>query len=457
MKVLRSFFAAVMIAALTVTTASADEVAELRAMIEDMRRDYESRIQMLEDKIDRLEASQERVVEQRVAEVREEIKEDMRDSGWKAQYVGRYEGDFQKGGFEVESPSGLAKVTVGGYMDHEFENFENTDSTFDQHRWIINIGAQLGERLRFFSEYEIEHGGPDASGGGEAKVEQAYIDYLMTEWINLRMGAMLVPFGRTNIYHDSDLRDLTARPLVARDIIPTTWTESGVGLFGEFEPVIGSYEDLVVSYEVQVINGLDDGFSDTGLRGARGSLSSDNNNNKAVAGRVVLSPAIGQELAFSGYYGAYNDYGDSISGKGVDFLSKWGPLELTGEYAFFKVNAPDFAVSGITDIADTFEGYHVQAAYHFWPQFLSDTFLGRTFDDPVFTLVGRYDWARIDDDADADAGTGDNEEERWTLGINYRPVESWVMKLEYQWNETENEALERGNNDGWFWSVAMGF
>ena len=86
---------------------------------------------------------------------------------------------------------------------------------------------------------------------------------------------------------------------------------------------------------------------------------------------------------------------------------------------------------------------------------LSDTFLGRTFEDPVFTLVGRYGWARIDDDADA--GTGDNEEERWTLGINYRPVESWVMKLEYQWNETENEALERGNNDGWFWSVAMGF
>ncbi|MCA9403418.1 MAG: hypothetical protein KC897_06530 [Candidatus Omnitrophica bacterium] len=459
MKVFRSLLAAVMVAALTVSPAHADEVAELRAMIEDMRRDYETRIEMLEGKIERLEAGQEEAVDRRVAEVREELKEEIRrdtaDGGWKAQYVGRYEGDFQKGGFEVESPAGMAKVTVGGYMDHEFENFENTDSTFDQHRWIINVGAQLGERLRFFSEYEIEHGGPDAAGGGEAKVEQAYIDYLITEWINLRFGALLVPFGRTNIYHDSDLRDLTSRPLVARDIIPTTWTESGAAFFGEFAPVIGAYEDLVVNYEVQVINGLNDGFSDTGLGGARGSLSSDNNNNKAVAGRVVLSPALGHEVGLSGYYGAYNEYGDSISGKGVDFLSTWGPLELTGEYAYFKVNAPEFAASGITDIADEFEGYHIQAAYHFWPAFLDETFLGRTFEDPVFTLVGRYGWARIDDDADA--GTGDNEEDRWTLGINYRPVESWVMKLEYQWNDTENEALERGKNDGWFWSVAMGF
>ena len=77
------------------------------------------------------------------------------------------------------------------------------------------------------------------------------------------------------------------------------------------------------------------------------------------------------------------------------------------------------------------------------------------FDDPTFTLIGRYDWARIDDDGDATVG--DNEEERWTLGFNYRPVESWVLKLEYQWNRTEVETLERGNNDGFFGSVAIGF
>lgn len=449
MKTVKVILTAMIIASLISSPVWASEIDELKAMIVEMRKSHEAQIKMLEKKIERLEAKQERQVEEKVTQMREEIKEEIKDESWKAEYVGRYEGEFEKGGLEITSPSGSSVVTLGGYMDHEFENFENTDSTFDQHRWIINIGAQLGERLRFFSEYEIEHGGP--SVGGKAKVEQAYVDYLIEEWINFRAGAILVPFGRTNIYHDSDLRDLTSRPLVARDVIPTTWTESGVGFFGEFEPIIGSYEDLVVGYETYVINGLDDGFSDTGMGGGKGSLQTDNNNSKAVVGRLVLSPAIGQELGLSGYWGKYNELDDDIKGKAIDLLSTWGPLEIKGEYAFFDVDQP----LGGADVADKFEGYRIQGNYHFWPEFLNDTFLGRGFEDPTFTLVGRYGWIEIDDDADS--GSVDNEEWRKTIGLNYRPVENWVFKIEHQWNYTEAESLERGDNDGWFWSVAMGF
>lgn len=444
-----------LISSLLVPSVFADDVSELKTMISQMREMHESQMKILEEKIERLEASQNNQGEEKLAEIKEEIKQEIKDESWKTQYVGRYEGEFEKGGLEIESPSGISKVTVGGYMDHEFANFENSHSTFDQHRWVINIGAQLGERVKFFSEYEIEHGGPDASGSGEAKVEQAYLDYLINDWINLRAGALLVSFGRSNIYHDADIQDLTARSIVSRDIIPTTWTESGVGFFGEFEPILGSYEDLVINYEVQIINGLDDGFSDTGLGGARGSLSGDNNNNKAVVGRLILSPAIGHAVGLSAYTGKYNTFGDSISGKAIDFISTWGPLELIGEFAYFNVNEPDFAESGITDIADEFQGYSIQANYHFWLGFLNDTFLGRKFEDPIFTLVNRYDWAKIDDDSDAT--DGDNEESRYTLGINYRPLESMVFKVEYQWNNTVNEVLERGDSNGWFTSVAMGF
>ena len=277
----------------------------------------------------------------------------------------------------------------------------------------------------------------------------------MEEWINLRAGALLVPFGRLNLYHDSDLRDLTDRPLVTRDIIPTTWTESGGGFYGEFNPTFGEYEDLVLSYETYVINGLDDGFTDTGLSGARGSLESDNNNSKAVVGRLQVSPFLGQEIGFSGYRGKYNTLDDNISGTAVDWLSTWGPLELVGEYAHFDVDEPDFTTGSVTDVPKTYDGYYIQANYHFWPEFLNNTFLGRGFEDPTFTLVNQYGWAKIDDDADATAG--DNEETRYTLGLNYRPLASWVFKMEYQWNQTDQEALERGNNNGFLWSMAMGF
>jgi len=422
--------------------AKAGEVDDLRKEIKQLRQDYESKIEELANRVDILTKNQ----TQQIAQIEKKVEENLLD----VEYVGRYQGPFKKGGLVVKNPFGFGNVSLGGYMDHEFENFDNSKSTFDQHRWILNVGAELANRLKFYSEYEIEHGGPNASGGGEAKVEQAWVDYLINDAINFRLGALLVPFGRYNIYHDSDLQDLTDRPLVVRDIIPTTWTESGAGIYGGFNPSIGNYEDLELDYELYVINGLDDTFSDTSMSGGRGSIKSDNNDAKSVVGRLVLSPSLGHELGLSGYWGEYDTFGNDITGGAIDWLSTWGPLELVGEYAIFDVDEP----AG-SNIASEFSGYRIQANYHFWPEFLTDTFLGRNFDDPTLTLVGRYGWAEIDDDSDA--GTSDNEEDRFTLGLNYRPIESWVFKLEYQWNNTKSESLERGDNNGFMASVAMGF
>src|SRR3989344_3300784 len=274
--------------------ADANEIEELKRQIAEMRAAHETQIAKLQAQVDDL--AQKKEVD--MARLEEKVDKKLLD----VEYVGRYEGPFKKGGLVVRDQSGFGSVSVGGYMDHEFADFDNTKSTFDQHRWIINVGAELGDRLRFYSEYEIEHGGPDALGTGEAKVEQAWEDYKIIVEFNLRGGALLVPFGRYNLYHDSDLQDLTARPIAARDIVPTTWTESGAGFWGEFDSVF-KIEDLKIGYEAYVINGLNDGFSDTGLSGAKGSLQSDNNNNKAFVGRVVVSPALGHEVGLSGYHG----------------------------------------------------------------------------------------------------------------------------------------------------------
>lgn len=421
--------------------AETNEIQELKQQIAELRATYQTQITQLQVKVDDLV----RQKDVEMARLEDKVEKKLVD----VDYVGRYEGPFKKGGLIVRNSSGFGNVSLGGYMDHEFADFDNTKSTFDQHRWIINVGAELHERLRFYSEFEIEHGGVSASGVGEEKVEQAWVDYKIRDEFNVRGGALLVPFGRYNLYHDSDLQDLTARPIVARDIIPSTWTESGAGFWGDFDSAfnIGS---LNIGYEAYVINGLNDGFSDTGLGNARGSIETDNNNNKAWVGRVVVSPALGHEVGFSGYHGRYNNLNDDINGLGVDWLSTWGPVEVVGEYANFDIDEP---VTG--DVANTFEGYDVQVNYHFWPGFLDRTFLKTGFENPTYTLSGRYDWARIDDDSDATVGA--NEEERWTLGLNYRPVESWVFKVEYQWNAATNEALEKGNNDGVFSSVAMGF
>jgi len=426
----------------------AKKVEQLTINMEKMKTTYEAKLSQMETELNALK--QTRPFPASLPQV-PQLTGNQSTGGFDVDYVGRQNGPFGKGGVVAQTHSGFGTVSVGGYADIEFENFQSKHSTFDQHRFILNVGAELGERLRFYSEYEIEHGGPNAAGGGEAKVEQAWMDYLINKHINVRVGAILVPFGRYNLYHDSDLQDLTDRPLVNRDIIPTTWTESGAGLYGEFNPKIGEYEDLVVGYEFYFINGLTDGFNDTGLRGARGSIESDNNNAKSIVGRTVISPAIGQEIGLSGYWGDINGQDDSIKGVGVDFLTTWGPLEVLGEWAFFSAN--DLPGS---DSANKFHGGYLQANYHFWFDQLNETFLGKTFQNPTFTFVNRLGYAHIDDD-DGDAALNDNREVRWTIGLNYRPVESWVLKLEYQNNLTRAETLERGDSEGFLASIAMGF
>ena len=447
-------------------TARADEIDDLKADMRKLREDYESKIQKLQTQIETLDEKQ----EERASKIEEKVDKKVLD----VEYVGRYEGPFGKGGLLIKNPSGFGNVSVGGYADMEFENFENSNSTFDQARFIINLGAQPHERLLFYSEYEIEHGGPNAadSGQGEAKVEQAWISYLINDMVNLRGGIVLVPFGKFNLLHDSDIQDLTERPIVSRRLLSATWMESGFGAFGEFN--IGEtlgwklLPDFYLNYESYIINGLDEDISDTGMRNAKGSISSDANNNKAFVSRLGAGLNRNLELGLSSYLGRYGRSGsatrngkDNLAGLGADINFKAGAFELVGDFAYLDFEDGALVDHDNDNAADEvsapkyMRGFYVEPRYHFWPKFLNNTFMGRGFKDPKLTLVSRYDWVSIGDDGDA--GDGDNKERRFTLGLNYRPIESWVFKMEYQWNASTNETLERGDKNGVMASMAMGF
>ena len=444
----------------------ADEIEDLKLEMRKLREDYESKIATLQQKIEEIGNKQ--------AVSEEKLEKKIEDKTISLDYVGRYQGPFGKGGLLIKNPSGFGNVSVGGYADIEFENFENSNSTFDQARFILNIGAQPHERLLFYSEYEIEHGGPHASDVGEAKVEQAWASYLINDMINLKGGIVLVPFGKFNLLHDSDIQDLTERPIVSRRLTAATWMEAGFGAFGEFN--IGEslglkvLPDSYLNYEGYIVNGLDEDISDNiGLRNAKGAIEADENNNKALVGRLGLGLNRNLEFGVSAYSGKYGRAGsatrngnDDLLGIGADVNFKRGPFELVGDFAYWDFedgalvdHDNDSAAGDEVSAPKYMRGFYIEPRYHFWPKFLNNTFLGRGFEDPQFTLAGRYDWVDIADDGDT--GIGSNKEKRYTLGLNYRPIESWVFKLEYQRNAADNEVLERGDKDGVMASMAIGF
>jgi hypothetical protein len=304
---------------------------------------------------------------------------------------------------------------VGGYMDLELKA-NGQGSTFDQHRFVPFIYAEVSDRVHVASEIEFEHGGfvaGDKETDGEIKIEFATVDFTFAEAANLRGGVVLAPLGRLNVLHDAPMLDLTERPLVSRYVVPTTLSEAGLGLFGVFYPS----EMVVVDYEVYLVNGFDESAVKDGvldLRTGRGSKKADNNNSRSLVTRLGMSPRLGSDLGLSVHTGDYDDEGrHNLTIAALDVRFSQGPLEILGEGALARADFTDSMSQGATAKS---AGVYLEGRYHFLTGAI------RALPQSTFTGVVRVDYV------DRDQNTDGRDQERLTFGINFRPTEETVFK-----------------------------
>ncbi|HMS85038.1 MAG TPA: hypothetical protein PKD12_15440 [Nitrospira sp.] len=337
-------------------------------------------------------------------------------------------------------------IRVGAYGAVAFENFQDRRSTHDGNFEVL-ISGQFHDRIRVYTEIDLglPHGTADA--------EQAYVDLLLAQPFNVRAGVLLIPFGKFNLDHFDPRRDLTRPPSVARLVTPTTWSDLGFGAFG-FVPIS---DNIKGTYEIQVINGLTDKFlatpghlPDPGLQSARSGLRQDNNGDKAVVGRGTVKFFDQYEVGFSGYRGEYKPgSSDLITGIAFDAEFKprnikiWEHFQLRSEFARFDLQG--------STTPSSLWGYYIQLTYRFWPAALNSTILGRHFNNPTFALVGLYGRTKMNTTA---SPTGSLTGEQIIIGFNYRPVEDYVFKMEYQFN---NGQFNQFPSDGFLTSIAWIF
>ncbi len=338
-------------------------------------------------------------------------------------------------------------AAIGGYMDFEFNMLES-GATFDQHRFIPFLYSAVTDYLHVSAEIEFEHGGAvagDAETDGEIAIEYAVTDFSLDEALNARGGVILSPLGRFNLLHDSPLNDLTERPLVDRQIVPTTLSESGLGVFGAFYP----NELWTVAYELYAVNGFNQGVIvnpddpdaiDLRIREGRGSRKQDNNNHRSIVGRLSVSPSLGTDLGVSLHSGAYDDAGDAgLTIIAFDGQVRRGPVEILGELALASADVPrslqDAAAKATRadgsarTIAESQRGGYAQANVHFaagaWTK----------FPESIWTAVVRADYV------DYDADLGGDDARAITAGLNFRPVEDAAFKWDVVWRWGRGETV----------------
>ena len=348
------------------------------------------------------------------------------------------------------------------YTDAETYKNDKSHGRFDLPHVVIWLGYDFGKGWSLGTEIEFEHGGVEAAveieeeeageyeteveRGGEVALEQFWINKEFLGGIfNIKAGHIIVPVGGVNMYHLPTEFFTNYRPLGEYTILPSTWHETGLALWGRtghwryelcFIPGLDSdrfgrqgwiHDGAGSPYEFKIANNYAgafriDNFSIRGLRlslsgyignSFRNSLSAtDNEKYRGVKGTVTIG-------AFDCYYYGYNlilrgnfDYGHLSDSEAI---TKYNMGMRKGSPSPKQAVASDAIAAG------------AEFGYNFFG-FSSNPRIKRQ----QFWLFGRYEYY------DSMYKTqGNVQDYKWTArhqiaaGINYRPIPDIVVKADF--------------------------
>lgn len=292
-------------------------------------------------------------------------------------------------------------VKISGYYDFEWHNDDKGDSPneFKQHHLSIFLDKRV-EDWHFFTELEFEYAfdfagtGGEVTGGGEAKIERAWLEYNHSDLFNVRAGKFLMPQYWT-VNHYPSITVSTSRPLMVKRVIP--WDTTGISAYGTHY-----YEnDWGTSYNVFVGNGE-----------AADRANNDGSDNKVFGGKLTAHIPL---------FDRFDLAGSTYIGENASDKNEW----MWG--AETQINIKDFEL--LAEVAhNTNEGqfgYYVQPGYHFLPKWTT-----------FYRLDSRDDNNKIDDPDDAI---------RHIVGLRYQPIPEISLKGEIFRDLPDDETREVSN------------
>ncbi len=329
----------------------------------------------------------------------------------------------------ASSGSAETRLPIAGYMEMNFAKPDQQPATFDFRRFVLLFGHSFSDRLKFWSELELEHALVEGlEERGELELEQAYLDFLLHPAFNFRGGMLLTPMGILNERHEPPSFQGVLRPLVDTVIIPSTWFDTGVGVFGDVGRGL-SYK----FYAMSPLNAAE--FSaEEGLRGGRQKGSRSFLQNWAQAMRIEYRglPRLVLGTSFwNGKSGFDLPNVNSVVRLGeFDGRYRWKNFEFRGEFATaFVTKARDLNLAlqrrrGINpNIARQMRGFYLEGAAHLLPRTSKHDLVGflryENFDTQHRMPRGYLPLKQFD-------------RSLWTFGATYYPHPDIALKADYQ-------------------------
>ena len=350
----------------------------------------------------------------------------------------------------VVQPEGLlgtTKFLLAGWAEGMFEARNGSVSTFSASFNPIFLW-ELTPKILFDSRLEIEPSG----GGTNVNLVNAQISYLLNDYVALGVGEFFSP---SNVFVERFepqwINKLPDRPIgIYHGVLPNI--SVGAQVRGGFP--VGPTR---ANYALYVSNGPTLNTFDPRSAGSLDFNSyTDNNDDKAIGGRVGFLPFPGLEVGYGfetskpGFQGTpFSDVRALLQSVDLEITRDSdllrGRINVFAQYAWSKVDHAVYDPNGSLGfgplpLTAKRDGGYAEITYR--PTKIDNDFIRN------LELIFRWDHLSREP-----SGLGDPEETRWTLGLDYWLSPSTVLKAAYEWDKPRGER----NRDAFLAQAAIGF
>ncbi|MEO6903461.1 MAG: hypothetical protein ABI315_09915 [Bacteroidia bacterium] len=315
-------------------------------------------------------------------------------------------------------------------------------------RVVLFLGHKFSNKISFFSELEVEDAKVTGGEvGGEVALEQAFLKFDINKNIYVVAGLFIPRIGIINENHLPNTFNGNDRPFLESLIIPSTWREIGVGLYGNLNSIPG------LNYSVGLVNGLNSaGFENgTGIRGGRFEGRNANASAIAVTGSLLYYIQ-NFRIQASGYYGGSAGLtkreADSLL---LSYGSFGTPVALAE--ADMQYNHKGFSVKALYTIVNISDAQKINRAYaNNTPQVMTGYYCELGYDilkffkttDKNLTVFARYENLNMNHKLPKNGIYNGTLNQQFVVGgITFKPIKGVTIKADYIFKETgeRNPAL----------------
>jgi hypothetical protein len=314
-------------------------------------------------------------------------------------------------------------LTIGGYGEITYNDPDSGVSEIDVQRLVMLFAYKFDDRVSFITEIEFEH-------VKEVYVEQAFLNYGVSDNFNLRGGLMLVPMGIVNEYHEPTTYNGVERPSLNNKLVPTTWREMGLGVYGRINSASIRYQAYVMNGFISY-NGEYKLKGTNGLRSGRQKGAESVGSNANFASRIDYYGLLGLKLGLSFYNGKTQTTDKNIIGSQVG-LSMFGfdaryvknRFSARSEYISASLSDTDkYNLASGKDLGSKMSGYYIEGAFNLLPSSAKqklDAFVRYEDFDTHAEVVGNL------------TKNDSFHRKETTFGFSYHLADGAVFKMDWQ-------------------------